>query len=211
MTTILRAPSGTRKMFICLSYSSLIRKEEALSRRYRILREEHIKIQPREQRRGQINIFPDPDGKFRRIPLLVNYGGGWYPYLSFLAACDYLGLSVKDITVVPGRYLSLSGLRIPMDESSNMVINFSGRWGKTYKHYSYSDIVQSFVAPAIGRNLSWILRFSKIRCAWSGSPLPGRWTFIPTRSKRYTPGSAYMPKSSTRCYPGISYPGFLKE
>ncbi len=100
---------------------------------------------------GHINIFPDIDGKFRRIPLLVNYGGSWYPYISFLATCDYLGISVKDAVISPGRYISLGSLKIPLDDSSNMIINFSGKWGKSYKHYSYSDIVQSFVAPAIGQ------------------------------------------------------------
>jgi adenylate cyclase len=100
---------------------------------------------------GHINIFPDIDGKFRRIPLLVNYGGSWYPYISFLATCDYLGISLKDVVISPGRYIALGNLKIPLDDSSNMIINFSGKWGKAYKHYSYSDIVQSFMAPAIGQ------------------------------------------------------------
>lgn len=100
---------------------------------------------------GHINLFPDIDGKFRRIPLLVNYGGSWYPYISFLATCDYLGISVKDTAISPGRYITLGNLKIPLDDSSSMIINFSGKWAESYKHYSYSDVVQSYLAPAIGQ------------------------------------------------------------
>ncbi|MCX5666161.1 MAG: SpoIIE family protein phosphatase, partial [Candidatus Omnitrophica bacterium] len=100
---------------------------------------------------GHINILPDVDGKFRRIPLLVNYNGKWHPYLSFLATCDYLNIPIDDVKIVPGKYITLGRMRIPIEDSSNMIINFSGPWGKSYKHYSYSDVVQSFVAPAIGQ------------------------------------------------------------
>jgi CHASE2 domain-containing sensor protein len=116
---------------------------------------------------GCINIIPDIDGKFRRIPLLVKYKDDWYPYISFLATCDYLGIPIKEIKIVPGRYISCGPsataqgrpellskdgrLKIPLDDSSNMIVNFSGRWGKSYKHYSYSDIVQSYLAHAIGQ------------------------------------------------------------
>ncbi len=37
---------------------------------------------------GQINVVPDTDGKFRRLPLYIRYGDKLYPNLSFLAACD---------------------------------------------------------------------------------------------------------------------------
>lgn len=100
---------------------------------------------------GCINIVPDIDGKFRRIPLLVKYRDDWYPYMSFLATCDYLGIPIKEIKIVPGRYISCGKIKIPLDDSSNMVVNFSGKWGKSYKHYSYSDIVQSYLAHAIGQ------------------------------------------------------------
>lgn len=100
---------------------------------------------------GHINIIPDPDGKFRRIPPLINYDGSWHPYISFLAACDYMGIPLKDVKMVPGKYISCGNLKIPLDDYSNMIVNFSGPWAGSYKHYSYSDIIQSYVAPAIGQ------------------------------------------------------------
>ena len=100
---------------------------------------------------GHINIFPDIDGKFRRVPLLIKYGDKWYPHISFLATCGYFEIPIKSVRMVPGKYISFSDIRIPLDDYSNMIINFSGLWGKTYKHYSYFDIVQSYLAPLAGQ------------------------------------------------------------
>lgn len=102
--------------------------------------------------KGQINIEPDIDGKFRRIPLYIRYGEALYPYISFLATCDYLGIPQKDIKILPGRYLAVGqDLKIPLDDRSNMIINYSGRWGSSYKHYSYADILQSYIASSAGQ------------------------------------------------------------
>lgn len=100
---------------------------------------------------GHINIIPDMDGKFRRIPLLIKYRGNWHPYISFLAACDYLGIPVKDVKTIPGHNIYCGSINIPLDDSSNMIIDFSGKWEESYKHYSYSDIVQSHLGPSIGQ------------------------------------------------------------
>ena len=80
---------------------------------------------------GHINLVPDIDGKFRRVPLFIRYKGALYPYISMKAACDYLGISDKDIM-------------IPLDDRSNMIVNFSGKWGASYKHYSFADLLQSY-------------------------------------------------------------------
>lgn len=100
---------------------------------------------------GHINILPDIDGKFRRIPPLISWKDKWYPHIAFLAACDYLGIPVKNAVLVPGKYISLDDIKLPLDDYSNLIINFSAPWGKAYKHYSYSDIVQSYLAPLVGQ------------------------------------------------------------
>lgn len=101
---------------------------------------------------GHINIAPDVDGKFRRIPLYVKYKGSLYPYVSFLISCDYLGIDQNKALLVPGRSVSLGrDLKIPLDERSNMIINFSGKWGSSYRHYSYVDVLQSYLAKLSGQ------------------------------------------------------------
>jgi adenylate cyclase len=96
---------------------------------------------------GHINIIPDPDGKFRRIPLYIKYNGTRVPYISFLIGCEYLGIPQKDIRFFPGKYIQAGpGITIPIDEHSDMIINYSGSWGSSYKHYSYVDVLQSYLA-----------------------------------------------------------------
>ena len=54
---------------------------------------------------GQINIIPDADGKFRRVPLYIRHKGADVPYISFLIGCEYLGIPQKDIRFIPGKYI----------------------------------------------------------------------------------------------------------
>ncbi len=101
---------------------------------------------------GHINIVPDIDGKYRRVPLYIEYNGKLYPYLSFLTASDYLGVRQEDIKLLPGRFLLLGDkAKIPLDENSCMIINFSGRWGKPFRHYSFVDILQSYLSGVTGQ------------------------------------------------------------
>ncbi|MFA6079492.1 MAG: CHASE2 domain-containing protein [Candidatus Omnitrophota bacterium] len=101
---------------------------------------------------GHINIAPDIDGKFRRVPLLIRYENEDYPYISFLMTCNYLGIACNAVELGRGRSIKLGDkAKIPLDENSNMVINFSGKWGESYKHYSFVDILQSHLASMSGQ------------------------------------------------------------
>jgi serine phosphatase RsbU (regulator of sigma subunit)/CHASE2 domain-containing sensor protein len=100
---------------------------------------------------GHINLIPDIDGKFRRVPLFIKYENELYPYLSMKTVWDYLGVSDKEIGFSPGSHISLGkSIRIPLDDESNMIVNFSGKWGAAYAHYSFVDILQSYAAVISG-------------------------------------------------------------
>lgn len=101
---------------------------------------------------GHINIIPDIDGKFRRIPLYVRLANNLYPYISFKAACDYLGIPSDRISILPGKYLKAGAdIRIPLDDRSNMIVNYSGAFHESYAHYSYVDVLQSYFATVSGQ------------------------------------------------------------
>lgn len=101
---------------------------------------------------GHINAPPDPDGKFRRVPLYVRHNGVYYPYLSLAVARDYLGISDDDIKLSPGKYLAFGrNINIPLDSNSSMIINFSGKWGTVFKHFSFVDIIQTYLAGFTGQ------------------------------------------------------------
>lgn len=101
---------------------------------------------------GHINIIPDPDGKFRRIPPFIKLKNVSYPHLSFLAACDYLGFSLDSIEMIPQKRISLDkNINIPLDINSNIIVNFPGRWVDTFRHYSYIDILTSYISILEGK------------------------------------------------------------
>lgn len=99
---------------------------------------------------GFLNMQPDQDGVFRRVPLLVHYGEAYYPSLAFRVICDYLQVVPSDIILQPGSSITLKNalnsgegnthdLVIPIDKHGNLRINFIGPWERM-KHYHFSDI-----------------------------------------------------------------------
>jgi adenylate cyclase len=98
---------------------------------------------------GYLNIKPDGDGVFRRLPLLVKYEDGSYPSFALRVACDYLGVSPDKIVVIPGKNIILKDARrprgaihdivIPVDSRGNMLVNFVGPWERM-THYNFADI-----------------------------------------------------------------------
>ncbi len=99
---------------------------------------------------GFLNLMPDHDGIFRRAPLLIRYGQGYYPSLAFRVICDYLQVTPADITLQLGSSITLKNISppgestrhdlvIPVDEHGNLRINFIGPWERM-KHYHFSDI-----------------------------------------------------------------------
>jgi len=100
---------------------------------------------------GYISLRPDPDGVFRRLPLLVRYEGAFYPSFSLRAICEYLAVPPEKIVVEPGKAVILKHARrpgetdghdivIPIDQYGNMVISFVGPWERM-KHCNFADIL----------------------------------------------------------------------
>ena len=94
---------------------------------------------------GFLDIVPDPDGVYRRAPLLARDGDEFIPGLPLRVVCDYLGVGPERIVVRPGREIVLEGaqrpgedtardLHIPIDDRGQMIVNYIGPWGrmKTY-------------------------------------------------------------------------------
>ncbi len=78
---------------------------------------------------GFINAVADMDGKIRRVPLTIDCKGEKYYHLTYLVAKDYLGARA---------------VNIPLGDDGMALINYPGKWAKTFKHYSFADILVSF-------------------------------------------------------------------
>jgi adenylate cyclase len=102
---------------------------------------------------GFLNMTPDSDGVFRRIPLIVRYKDAFYPSFSFRAVCKYLGVTPEDIIVEPTKRIILknskrpaennhSNIVIPIDRNGNMIVNYIGPWGRM-RHYHFIDVMHA--------------------------------------------------------------------
>jgi adenylate cyclase len=116
---------------------------------------------------GFLNVSPDADGVFRRLPLLARGEHGFYPSLALAVACGYLGVTPDRVLLRPGRELVLHDARvpgdaphdlvIPIDASAAMILNFAGDW--TYgAHYRFAEIWRDGMDPTAGPRWADALR-----------------------------------------------------
>jgi len=83
---------------------------------------------------AHINIEPDPDGIYRRVPLLYEWDGGYIPSLALATAVLYYQIPVETIELKAGAYLALplseeEIIRIPVDNQGRALIPYV----ETYK------------------------------------------------------------------------------
>jgi adenylate cyclase len=79
---------------------------------------------------GFINMEPDSDGIYRRVPLLYKWDDGYIPSLPLAAAVKRLRIPVESIELKAGAYLGLPRseeemIRIPIDEQGRMLIPYT--------------------------------------------------------------------------------------
>ncbi|MBF0477876.1 MAG: CHASE2 domain-containing protein [Candidatus Omnitrophica bacterium] len=130
---------------------------------------------------GFINVLPDPDGKFRRAPLYIRYKDSLYPSSAFLAASDFLGIDPANRYMMPGEYLAYdTSNKIPLDENSNIIINYSGKWAQSFPHYSYGEILESYKDRYSGEKPPLDLNIFKGKVCWVGYTADGTTDLHPT-------------------------------
>ncbi|HEX8949943.1 MAG TPA: CHASE2 domain-containing protein [Dissulfurispiraceae bacterium] len=91
---------------------------------------------------GFFNIRPDHDGIIRRVPLLMDYEGRFYPHLSLAVLLSAARPRTLVLRVGQGgtESLSLDTIEIPLERNGSFLIPFRGPRG-TYRHFSASDVL----------------------------------------------------------------------
>lgn len=107
-------------------------------------------IQHSAKNAGFLNVFPDPDGIVRRVPLLIRYKDGLYPSLALQAVRLFLLSDVKLVTAAYSDSLRLEGVEvgknvIPTDPKSQVIIPFQGK-SFTLPFISATDVLHDNVA-----------------------------------------------------------------
>lgn len=101
---------------------------------------------------GFLSLRIDPDGVFRRAPLMVRYEDAVYPSFPFRAVCDYLQVPPENIILRPGKEVVLKNaqppgkeprdITIPVDDRCNIIVNFVGPWS-AMTHYQLAQIYKA--------------------------------------------------------------------
>ena len=84
----------------------------------------------------------------RRVPLFIGYKGKIFAQVAVSALLDEFGVTdiemEKDSVIFKNVRLSggTKDLRIPVNDKGCMLINWTGQWGKSFKHIPYYKILE---------------------------------------------------------------------
>jgi adenylate cyclase len=97
---------------------------------------------------GFLNAAPDPDGRLRRVPLLLSFKGRVQPALGLeavVAATKARDVSLRVLNV-NATSLALDDRRVPLDGKSNLLLRYRG--GKrTFPYVSAIDVLNGQAPP----------------------------------------------------------------
>ena len=102
---------------------------------------------------GHFSIVPHRDGYVRQIPLLVEYGGEYYPSLDLEVCRAFLtpgpppmiyALPEKHSGTVEG--IQMGKIYIPTSQQANLLLNYYGPT-RSFPQYSISELIQGRVPP----------------------------------------------------------------
>jgi adenylate cyclase len=101
---------------------------------------------------GHVNVVCDPDGRVRRLPLVVHLADGrTYPALSVAVLLSLFNMSPPSGYVLHDGQLGVLARSIPVDPSSNLRINFAVD-GKNLPYISYADVIAGQLDPSLVQN-----------------------------------------------------------
>ena len=97
---------------------------------------------------GYFNAFPDPDGVIRWAPLVMKQGEHYHYPMALAVLIQYLGMPPPRLVLneMGVESIYLEDVRIPVDESGRLLINYLGP-AKTFPHYSVTDIIKGRLNP----------------------------------------------------------------
>ena len=98
---------------------------------------------------GFLNAAPDPDGLLRRVPLLLEFDGRFYPALALAAVAATTGTRDFALRVlnVNAASLMLDGLNVPLDGKSNLLVRYRGA-KRTFPYVSAADVLSGLAGAS---------------------------------------------------------------
>lgn len=105
---------------------------------------------------GLVNVFPDPDGLFRRYPLLMRLGEGWVPSLALRAAAQQMQVPLEAIRLTGSAVILPGALRddgaradliVPVNRRGELLLNIPGTWDTAFPRYSAARLAAEVSRP----------------------------------------------------------------
>ncbi|NOX35953.1 MAG: CHASE2 domain-containing protein [Calditrichaeota bacterium] len=130
---------------------------------------------------GFVNIFPDEDGIFRRIPMFMRFNENVYPAFSVAMAMRLL--NVRDVQYLENEQVVqlLAGdgrqVRIPVDQQGKFLIYYQGPF-QTFRYIPFYDLLMGYVDP----------NYLKDKIVLVGSSAPGLFDLRATPLQSRFPG-----------------------
>lgn len=105
---------------------------------------------------GHINATPDQDGILRRMPPVMSYKDRTTYQFGLKIGFDILGLKDEDIYFDPQKHLMILKIadkttKVRLDDNNQLLINWQGRWGQAFNHFSYIDVIRSYALIKEGK------------------------------------------------------------
>jgi len=91
---------------------------------------------------GHVTMRNDQDGSWRKVPLLIEYQGRYFPAFALDVAMKHLEYGIAKLGLERG--VSFGKVDIPTNDKKEMLIKFSGDMF-SYPHYSFSDVLMGDV------------------------------------------------------------------
>jgi adenylate cyclase len=137
-------------------------------------------------RLGNVAIPPDPDGIYRRLPIVFSYRGHWLGALGFVAL---LNSQDPAPAILNKKGLAWQGRRIPLDESGDFLLTYYGG-DLDFPRFSAFNVIQSFLALQEGKKPLYALQAFKNKIVFIGFTAPGLYDLKPTPIRAVNPGMA---------------------
>ncbi len=135
---------------------------------------------------GNVAIFPDSDGIYRRVPVVFSYQGYWIPSLG-LAPLNHL--PGGETAVLKKNSLGVKDFSFPLDPQQNFLLYYYSQ-EKDFRRFSAFNVIQSSLALQEGKKPVYPPESLRGKIVYVGFTAPGLFDLKPSPVSSVTPGMA---------------------
>jgi CHASE2 domain-containing sensor protein len=104
---------------------------------------------------GHLNLLLDPDGRVRRLPILIEYRDRLFPALALQLAVKHIDGRLRDLSIDADAFgrprLSIKHLQLSTDGAYGMLLNHDVRWTRQ-NSFSFVDVLNGVHESGVFKN-----------------------------------------------------------